>query len=272
MSDRSRSDAMPDRLHDTLTSLRTDIDGVPLADSAAVRRRGNQRTRRQAVGSSLAVVALVAGAVGIGGALVGENKAEQMPAPQPTITTTDKSPGPVEQVPVTPAVLLEADELPEVPNQTFSIGETIEGATKADADERGLTVCAVSPSSPFPDANEKAILRTFPSELDAYAWQWVAQYANELEAKATMSRLNFPCTGRPGYQNQFLGEPFGTTFRSTHFTAEPDSEYFGEFVGIAYRGDTVIVVGLRGNLREGEVDQQAFNEVFLEAVDRVAKR
>ena len=60
---------MSDRLHDTLSTLRTDVDSMPLADSSAVRARGAQRTRRQAVGTSLAVVALVAGAVGISGAL-----------------------------------------------------------------------------------------------------------------------------------------------------------------------------------------------------------
>ena len=78
---------MSDPLNDTLTSLRTDADRVPLADSDAVRRRGNQRTRRQAVGGSLAVVALVAGAVGIGGALTGTNKADAPPA-NPTVSTT----------------------------------------------------------------------------------------------------------------------------------------------------------------------------------------
>ena len=71
---------MSDRLHDTLSTLRTDVDSMPLADSSAVRARGAQRTRRQAVGTSLAVVALVAGAIGISGALTGTNKANDLPA------------------------------------------------------------------------------------------------------------------------------------------------------------------------------------------------
>jgi hypothetical protein len=79
---------MSDRLHDTLATLRTDVDSMPLADSSAVRARGAQRTRRQAVGASLAVVALVAGAVGIGGALTGTNKASNLPADRPTTSTT----------------------------------------------------------------------------------------------------------------------------------------------------------------------------------------
>jgi hypothetical protein len=82
---------MSDRLHDTLSTLRTDVDHLPLADSSAVRARGTQRTRRQAIGTSLAVVALVAGAVGIGGALTGTNKAEtQLPADRTTSATADE--------------------------------------------------------------------------------------------------------------------------------------------------------------------------------------
>lgn len=77
---------MSDRLHDTLSALRTDVDHMPLADSSAVRARGTQRTRRQAIGTSLAVVALVAGAVGISGTLTGDNKAENLPATRNTTT------------------------------------------------------------------------------------------------------------------------------------------------------------------------------------------
>ena len=60
-----------DRVADTLTALRSDVDALPLADSGAVRRRGDLRTRHQVVGSSLVVVALVAGAIGLGAGLTG---------------------------------------------------------------------------------------------------------------------------------------------------------------------------------------------------------
>lgn len=63
--------AGPDRVADTLTALRSDVDSIPLADSGAVRRRGELRTRNQVVGSTLVVVALVAGAIGIGAGLTG---------------------------------------------------------------------------------------------------------------------------------------------------------------------------------------------------------
>ena len=87
---------MPD-IHDPLTTtldaLRSDVERTPLADSMAVRRRGEQRTRRQAVGGALAVVALVAGAVGLAGGVGGDDRATQLPATQsPTPTAAPEKP------------------------------------------------------------------------------------------------------------------------------------------------------------------------------------
>jgi hypothetical protein len=80
---------MPDRMHDTLDALRTDIDRAPLADSGAVRRRGEQRTRNQLIGSAVAVVVLVAGVIGVAGGLSGDNRSTDLPAtPSPTATAT----------------------------------------------------------------------------------------------------------------------------------------------------------------------------------------
>lgn len=81
---------MPDN-HDpvtlTLSALRTDVERTPLADSRSVRRRGDRRTRNQAVGGALAVVALVAGAAGIFGGTDGDRRATEIPAtPTPTVT------------------------------------------------------------------------------------------------------------------------------------------------------------------------------------------
>jgi hypothetical protein len=78
---------MPDRMHDTLDALRTDIDRAPLADSGTVRRRGEQRTRNQLIGSALGVVVLAAGVIGVAGGLTGDRKATELPAtPSPTAT------------------------------------------------------------------------------------------------------------------------------------------------------------------------------------------
>ena len=78
-----------DRMASTLDMLRSDVERTPLADSLTVRRRGDQRTRRQAVGGALAVVALVAGAAGIYGGLSGDDRATQIPAtPSPSAEET----------------------------------------------------------------------------------------------------------------------------------------------------------------------------------------
>ncbi|HEX7189454.1 MAG TPA: hypothetical protein VF423_14635 [Actinomycetes bacterium] len=87
---------MPDRITETLTALRADSDTVGLADSGAVRRRGQQRTRNQVVGSTLAVMALVAGAVGVTGSLSGgsDRSIEGPPATQGPSVTAAPEPGP----------------------------------------------------------------------------------------------------------------------------------------------------------------------------------
>lgn len=78
---------MTDRMQQTLESLRTDVDRAGLADSGAVRRRGDRRTRHQVAGGALAVVVVLAGAAGIVGGLDGDRRATDIPAtPSPTVT------------------------------------------------------------------------------------------------------------------------------------------------------------------------------------------
>lgn len=83
---------MPE-IHDpmtaTLEALRSDVERTPLADSLAVRRRGDQRTRRQAVGGALVVVAMVAGAVGyLTGGLTGDDEGLPPATGGPTASAT----------------------------------------------------------------------------------------------------------------------------------------------------------------------------------------
>jgi hypothetical protein len=54
-----------DPLQTTLDYLRSDVERTPLADSLSVRRRGEARSRHQAVAGALVVAALVAGAFGV---------------------------------------------------------------------------------------------------------------------------------------------------------------------------------------------------------------
>ena len=262
---------MSDRLHDTLSALRTDVDSMPLADSSAVRARGTQRTRRQAVGTTLAVAALVAGAVGIGGALTGNNNADNLPAPAPTVSTS-QTPSPDPTVETRPAidtsVLLAADDMPPVPNQTFAVGETLDPATSADAEERYLTVCLSPPSgAQTPDL---ALLRTFPSDLDAFMWQWVAQYPTAGDAETAFGALTNACSAEPGRTVTPLKLPTEASgIRATKFSADPGSEYNGGITGVVRQGDVVLVVGLRGMLRDGDVDLDAFDAAVVRAAERV---
>ena len=263
---------MSDRLHDTLTGLRTDVDRAALADSTAVRARGNQRTRRQAIGTSLAVVALVAGVIGVSGALTGTNEAEQLPADP----TTSQTPAPDPTVETRPAIdtslLLAVEDLPPLPPYEFAIGETLDPANTADAEERFLTVCGTPPNGG--ETPERALIRTFPSDLDASVWQWVAQYPTVEEADTAFNALaNDAWSAEPGQTVTLLplpAEAFG--IRASAFSAEPDSGFNGEIAGIVRQGDTVLVLGLRGMLRKGDVDLEAFDAAVVQAAERVANR
>jgi len=107
---------MPDRITETLTALRADVDTVGLADSGAVRRRGNQRTRHQLAGSALAVVALLAGVIGVSGGLGSSDRTLDAPPATtgPTVDTTPE-PGPTTMDPpvteVPESVLLTGDDV-----------------------------------------------------------------------------------------------------------------------------------------------------------------
>jgi hypothetical protein len=79
-----------DPMTNTLDTLRSDVERIPLSDSLTVRRRGDRRTRNQAVGGALAVVALVAGAAGLYGGL-GDDEATNIPAVSPTPTESPLS-------------------------------------------------------------------------------------------------------------------------------------------------------------------------------------
>ena len=70
---------MPDRIEERLRALAPDLDRVGLADPGAVRRRGERRTRNQALGSAVAGVLLLAGVVGVSGGLSGDRQAVVAP-------------------------------------------------------------------------------------------------------------------------------------------------------------------------------------------------
>ena len=63
----------------TLDTLRSDVERNPLADSLTVRRRGEQRTRHQAIGAAAAVVLVVAAVIGVSDSLTGSTRADPGP-------------------------------------------------------------------------------------------------------------------------------------------------------------------------------------------------
>jgi hypothetical protein len=263
---------MSDRIHDTLTTLRSDVERASLADSAAVRRRGNQRTRRQAAGSALAALVVVAAAVGISGALNStDSSIDQLPAsPGPTTATSTTSSAPSDAAtfpPLTTGVLLKVSDLPRVPNQTFSIGETLPRATTKDAADRSLQLCGIGPSDDI--VPKTAVLRTFPSELEAFAWQWVAQYRSAEEADLAAGKLETTCHSGGATVSAAGG---GTGVVVSRFSADPGSEYNGEMAGIARVNDSVVVVALRAMVKKGEVDLQQLDVALGDAAALVASR
>jgi hypothetical protein len=93
--------ALPDNdpLQTTLDSLRSDVERTPLPDSLSVRRRGEARSRHQAVAGALVIAALVAGAFGVAD-LRGNEQHRGIPArPTPTAQTS--------------GALLTADQMPD---------------------------------------------------------------------------------------------------------------------------------------------------------------
>jgi hypothetical protein len=250
---------MSDRLHDTLSALRTDVDSTPLADSSVVRARGNQRTRRQAVGTALAVVALIAGAVGIGGALTGNNNAEApLPATKPAIG---------------PEMLLTVDDLPTIQSRTFFLHETLAGDRRADAAQRKLTVCGQPPAGGT--TPKRSLLRTFPSNShDGSMWQWVAQYADSDAAQKAFTELESGCPLKPGNKQPVAnGLPQGATgFQASSFTVDANSNAFADVTGVTRHGDAVVVLGLSAYVPEAQVDLDAFDAAVIVATERIASR
>lgn len=259
---------MSDRLHDTLSALRTDVDHMPLADSSAVRARGTQRTRRQAVGTSLAVVALVAGAVGISGALTGNNNADNLPADHTTTAPTAETPHPID-----PALLVSPSMIPAPNNQALTEGETLTSPTAAQAEEKAASICGVSlnPAVPVPPVN--SYLRFFHSDLDATAWEWIAQYDSDRTAQVVFNELTATCTTATGVQTKAIGSATTpNTIRASQFSSDPGSEFNGQVTGIAVRGDTVVVLSVSAMMRESEFSLGDFDAAAVSAADEVANR
>lgn len=115
MSDRFPTHgAGADPVRDTLTLLRSDVDRVSLADSAAVRRRGQARARHHAIAGVAGVFVLVGAVVGGSAALSGRHSSAPPLTGTTSTPTPSASPTPTESAPATlsPEHLLTADDFP----------------------------------------------------------------------------------------------------------------------------------------------------------------
>lgn len=131
---------MPDRIEETLSALRVDIDRVGLPDSGSIRRRGDRRTRHQVIGTTLAALAVVAGAIGVTANLAGDDRSLQGPPAKdgPTATTS-----------VTEEKLLTLADDPLLrPDDIGTIGvyEGWELNASPDAADQMLSLCVSKPS------------------------------------------------------------------------------------------------------------------------------
>ena len=180
---------MPDRITETLTTLRTDVDTVGLADSGSVRRRGQQRTRNQVVGSTLAVVALVAGVVGVSGQLTGDNRSiEGPPATQGPSVETTPEPGPTTMDPpvteVPKSVLLTGDDVglgPLAQNNVNAAGiETLTSACLLGNDD--LVDFGFAAFGPDPDGEPTMSQSVITQDTAEDATRQLAGFRTDLDA------------------------------------------------------------------------------------------
>lgn len=167
----------PDPLTLTLDTLRSDVERTPLADSMTVRRRGDQRTRRQAVGGALAVAALVAGTVGVLGGVTGDDIAEPAP-PAATETATTVEP----PLDLAAAPLLDPADLGAV-----GVYEGwLANPDPAAADQR-LSQCVPGPSSLAATGRAS---RLYYTDLDARVTEHVLRFADARAANAGLARFS----------------------------------------------------------------------------------
>lgn len=169
----------PDRMTETLSALRTDVDRVGLADSASIRHRGQQRTRNQAIGGTLAALCLVAAGVGIAGGLTGDNRAvEGPPAKDGTATTTQQA---EQTYAIAADPFLEASDL-----SGFGVYSDAGFTDAQDEPELMAEQCAVRPMD-WPAA--EAVGNRYYGELNAFVNEYVLRFDTAADAKAAVPAL-----------------------------------------------------------------------------------
>jgi len=263
---------MSDRLNDTLTSLRSDTDRAPLADSTAVRARGNQRTRRQAVGTSLAVVAVVAGVIGVSGALTGDNNANNLPADRTTTTAP-------QQLNLAADPFLQVDDLSGFGGYDQA-GPFIDAGQEPDilpeqcaARPAGWEASQISSTRYYQDGSEAEIREYVLRFDDAASAEQAAlkrAYADLVAAcPASVDPSEGTLTTR---ESELVPGLDGAVRHSRYFVPEFASEPNYYEVATAYRGTVLVVLEWRASGNPGEESSGwAWDAARLQtALDRAA--
>lgn len=237
---------MPDRIEETLSKLRVDVDRTALPDSRSVRRRGDRRTRNQVVGSAVGVAAVVAGLVGVGGDLVGTDRSVAPPATRaPSVSTTPDSGPPTLDPPVTEvpqSVLLTADDLGVgrlAEDNVNAVGiETLTGGCLLGSDD--LVDGAFAAYGANPDGKPVAALSVLTQESSADAARQLEDFrSGVIGLDACQARL----AEQPGQPDQ-------TTVTAVDLTPAQSDQLVALGEGAwAYRVEapqfTSVVLGLR---------------------------
>ena len=176
----------PDRVSETLTALRTDVDRVGLADSASIRHRGRQRTRNQAIGGTLAVLLLVSAGVGIAGGLTGDDRAVNGPPAGPTVTTS--------QDPERTYALAADPFLRESDLAAIGLGpyDNFTRSPEWAADQAVSLPCLIDPGAV---GAVEARPMLFYSDLDATIRQHVLRFEDTESARSAVGKLAAGLTG-----------------------------------------------------------------------------
>ena len=163
-----------DRVRDTLTELRSDAERVGLDDPASVRRRGQARTRHQALASLAAVVVVVAVAVSGGALFRGSSKDD------PTVIATH---------PPTPESLGIASDPFLRDGDVSAVGpyETFQRSTQPVIADQRPVQCIPSPTT-LGATETKGQL--YSGDLDATFIEHVLRFDEAAAAAAAVSQLS----------------------------------------------------------------------------------
>lgn len=244
---------MPDRIEETLRNLSRDIDAVPLPDSGAVRRRGDQRTRHQVVGAGIAAVAVLAGVAGLAGGLPGRTTSAPPATNAPTVATTQE---PLHDLAAQP--FLTTDQL-------TGFGGYDQAGPFVDAETAPEVLPEQCPARPGSwGATEVRSTRYYQDGSEASIHEYVLRFTNSADAEAGAARLGEEMSDCPvpAYTDGALtqrGEPVAGVASGYHgsrfFVPNVASETSYYEVATARRANVVVVLEWLGSgSPTGDVD------------------